>query len=89
MSNTGRKVYPSLKDVAVVMDLHELAPVGRRATGRRDGRRFEGLAKMGQDIPNRPWLGDERDQPNVATTTGALEWKLLPDPRHQFHPRNP
>jgi len=70
------------------MDLHELSPVGRRATGRRDGRRFEGFAKMGQDLPNRPWLRDERDQPNVATTTGALEWKLLPHPGHEFRPRN-
>ena len=85
----GQLVYPSLKDVAVVMDLHELAPVGRRATGRRDGRRFEGFAKMGQDLPNRPWLRDERDQPNVATTTGALEWKLLPHPGHQLGPGNP
>ena len=31
----GQFVGRGLKDVAIVMDLHELAPVGGRATGRR------------------------------------------------------
>ena len=33
----GQLVYPSLKDCPVVMDLHELSPVGRRAPGLRGG----------------------------------------------------
>jgi len=37
-----------LKGVALVVDLDELAPVGGRATSRRDGRRFERFAKMSQ-----------------------------------------
>ena len=49
-----------------------------RATSERHRRRFEGFAKMGQDLPNRPWLRDKRDQPNVATTTGALDGKSSP-----------
>ena len=36
MSIAGRSSIRGLKDVAVVMDLHKLAPVGRRATGGRD-----------------------------------------------------
>jgi len=30
--DVGQLVYPSLKDCPVVVDLHELSPVGRRAT---------------------------------------------------------
>jgi len=35
---------------------------------------------MGEDLPDRARLGDERDQPDVATAVGALERKLLPHP---------
>ena len=35
-----------MKDVAVIMDLHELAPVGRRPAGGSKGRRFERFAEM-------------------------------------------
>jgi hypothetical protein len=34
-----------LKDAAVVVDLHELGPVGGRSTGRRDWRRLERFAE--------------------------------------------
>ena len=54
------------------MDLHEFAPVDRRATGGRDGRWFERFAEVCQDLPDRPWLGDERDRPDVAAAVGAL-----------------
>ncbi len=37
-----------------------------------------------QDLPDRPWLGDERDQPDVATTPRALQRKLLAHPGHEF-----
>lgn len=33
--DVGQFVYPSLKDCPVVVDLHELSPVDRRATGRQ------------------------------------------------------
>jgi hypothetical protein len=42
----GQLVGRGLKDVAVVMDLHKLAPVGGRAAGGRDGRRLERLADL-------------------------------------------
>ena len=35
------------------MGLHELAPVGGRAPGGRDGRWLEWFAKMGQGLPSR------------------------------------
>ena len=89
ISITGSKVYPSLEDVAFVVDLDELVPVGGRATSGRHGRRFERFAKMGQDLPNRPWLRDERDEPNVTAAVRALKRKLLPHPRHELGPRNP
>ena len=41
MSITGRSSIRRLKDYPVVVDLDELGPVGRRATGGRDGLRFE------------------------------------------------
>ena len=31
----------------------------------------------------------EGDQPDVAATRRALEWKLLPHPGQEFRPRNP
>ena len=85
----GQLVYASLKDCPVVVDLHELSPVGRRATGRRDGRWFERFAEMRQDLPDRPRIGNEPDYSDVATTPRALQRKLLPHPRHEFRPRNP
>jgi hypothetical protein len=42
----GQLVGRRLKDIAIVMDLHELTPVGGRAPGRRDGRRLERLAEV-------------------------------------------
>ena len=66
----GQFVHPSLKDCPLVMGLHELSPVGWWAPGRRDGWRLEWFAEVCQDLPDRPWLRDERDQPDVATTPG-------------------
>ena len=42
-----------LSHVAFVVDLHELSPVDRRATGGRDGRRFERFAEVGKDLTSR------------------------------------
>ena len=89
MSITGSSSIRRLKDCPVVMDLHELSPVNRRATGGREGRWLERFAEVCQDLPDQPWIGDERDQPDVAAAGGARKWKLLPHPRHQFRPRNP
>ena len=85
----GQLIYPSLEDVALVVDLDELAPVGRRATSQRHERRLKRFAKIGQDLPDRPGLRDERDQPDVAAAGGTRKRKLLPDPRHQLGPGNP
>ena len=41
MSITGRSSIRRLKDVAVVVGLHELAPVGRCASSGRERRRHE------------------------------------------------
>ena len=46
----GQFVGLRLKDVAVVVDLDELSPVGGRHAGRRDWRRFERFAEV------RSWL---------------------------------
>ena len=42
----GQLVYPSLKDVAVIVDLYEFAPVGGRATSWRDRWRFEWFVQV-------------------------------------------
>ena len=71
------------------MGLHELAPVGGRATSGRDGRRLKWFAEVCENLPDGPRLRDERDQPDVATAVRALKWKLLPHPGHEFRPGNP
>ena len=65
----GQLVYPSLKDIPVVVDLHEFGPVGGRATSRRHRRRFERFTQVGEDLPDRPWLADRKS----AATGGCQE----------------
>jgi hypothetical protein len=65
----GQVVGRGLKDVALVMDLHEFAPVGGRASGRCERRRLERLAQVCQDLPNRVRLADRRS----AATGGRHE----------------
>ena len=78
-----------LNRFAVVMRLDELAPVGRWAPARRDWWWLERFAEVCQNLPDRPWLCDERNQPDVAAAVRALERKLLPHPGHEFRPSNP
>jgi len=85
----GELVRRRLEDVAIVMKLHEFAPVGGRPASGRDRRRFERFAKMREDFPDRAGLRDERDQPDVAAARRARKRKLLPHPRHQLGPCNP
>ena len=75
-----------MKDVAVVMGLHELAPVGRRAASGRTRRRLERLAKMYENLPDVPWIGDEGDEPDVAAAVQAQKGKLLTNSGHKFRP---
>ena len=49
----GQFVGRRLSHVAFVVDLHELSPVGRWATGRRDGRWFERFAEICQGLTSR------------------------------------
>jgi len=53
MSIAGSSSIRRLKDVAVVVNLHELAPVGGRAPGGRDGRRLEWFAEVCQWLTSR------------------------------------
>jgi len=78
--DVGQLVYPSLKDCPVVVDLHELFPVGRRATGGRDWRRLERFAQMREDPPDRPRIGNERDESDVATTPKGTQQETPPPP---------
>ena len=75
-----------MKDVAIVMDLHEFAPVGGRAAKGLHRRWFEWFAEVCQDFPDRPRPRprDEYDKPDVAAAGGARKWNLLPRPRHQL-----
>ena len=74
---------------AVVVHLHEFAPVGRRAASGRDGWRFERLTKRRENLTDGSRLSDQRDEPDVAAAPWTLQWKLLPDPSHQFRLGNP
>jgi hypothetical protein len=49
----GQLVYPSLNRFAIVMDLHELAPVGRWATSGRHRWRLERIAEVCENLTSR------------------------------------
>ena len=68
MSITGSSSFRRPEDVALVVDLDELAPVGRWAPGRRDGGRLQRLAEVCENLVDGHRFGDERDEPDVATT---------------------
>ena len=53
----GQLVGRHLNRFAIVMDLHELAPVDRRATGGRAGRRLERLAEVFEGLTSRGRAG--------------------------------
>jgi bifunctional enzyme CysN/CysC len=57
----GQLVWRRLKDVAFIMDLHELAPVGGRAAGGRHRRRFEWFAHVREDLSDGPRFGETFD----------------------------
>jgi len=85
----GQLVGRRLEDVAVVVDLDELAPVGGRATSGRHRWWLERFAEVRENLADGPRLRDERDQPDVAPAVWALKWKLLPHPGQEFRPCNP
>jgi len=62
----------------------ELSRVGGRAAGGRDWRRLERFAEVREDLPDRPRIGNERDESDVATTPRARKRKLLAHPSHEF-----
>ena len=67
MSIEGSSSIRRFKDVAVVVHLHEFAPVGRRASSGRDGWRFERLAEVRENLTNGSRLSDERGEPDVTS----------------------
>jgi hypothetical protein len=74
-----RQVFRRRLDrVAFVMYLEDLGPTGRRAAGRLERWRVERFAEMEQDLPDRGRVGDERDEPDVATAGRAREKLLSP-----------
>ena len=75
-------------DVAVVMSLVKIAPVGGRASGGRERWRFEWLAEMRDNLADRRRFGDEGDEPDVSAAAGAHERKSLGDPRDELRPRD-
>jgi hypothetical protein len=62
---------------AKLVEKDEFGPVGAPATGGRDGRRLERFAEVRQDLPDRPRIGDECDEPDVATTRFMLSSRPL------------
>jgi hypothetical protein len=55
------------------MSLREFGPIGRRASGRRERWRFEGLAEIREDLPDRGRVNDERDEPDIDATGRTRE----------------
>jgi len=69
MSIAGSSSIRRLEDVAVVMDLDELAPVGGWATSGRHRWWLERFAEMREDFPDRP----RPQQPEVAKSAKARD----------------
>ena len=64
----GQLVGRRLKDRPVVVRLRELAPVGGRAAGGREGRRLERFTQMREDLPDRPRIADR-----MSAATGGCQ----------------
>jgi hypothetical protein len=80
-----------LDRVSFVMYLEDLGPTGRWAAGRLERWRLERwrlerFAEMEQDLPDRGRVGDERDEPDVATAGRAREREVFSDPREELGP---
>ena len=73
-----------MDDIAIVMRLHEFAPVGGRPAGGCEGRRLERFAEMREDRTDGCRVGDEGDEPDVAAACGALEREMLADAGEEF-----
>jgi len=71
------------------MALDELSPLRGRSSGGRHRWWLDRLANVHEDFADRPRIGDERDEADVAATHWALEGKLLPHPGHELGPGNP
>jgi len=54
------------------MRLDELAPVGRRPASWRGRRGFERFAEVRENLPNRPGLDDERNEPDIAAAGNGM-----------------
>ena len=68
------------------MDLHELSPVGRWATGGRDGRSFERFAEMcqwltsrGRSHPSLPWFTNVARSLRKEPKWFLRDWSLVAD----------
>ena len=73
----GQLIGRRLEDIAVVMSLEKLAPVGGWTAVGCDRWRLKRSAKMGQNLADWARLRDDGDEPDVAAAVRALEWKLL------------
>ena len=74
----GQLVRRRLEDIAGVMDLDELTPVGGRPARGRDRRQLERFTEVRQDLPNRTGLRDEGKEPDVATARRARKKETPP-----------
>ena len=52
--------------------------VGGPRAGKTGSKQFERFAEVRENLPDRPRLGDERGESDVAATPRALQRKLLP-----------
>jgi len=80
----GQLVGRHLNRCAVVISLDKLAPVRGRATSGRDGRRLEWFAEVFENLPDRPWLRDEDNEPDVAATGGHASGNSSPTRARSF-----
>jgi hypothetical protein len=80
----GQVVGRGLMKTAVILSLHQVIPVPGWPAGWLHDRRIERFTQMRQNFPNRPRIGDEADQLDIATTLGTRQRNPSPKRASSF-----
>ena len=85
----GQVVGRGLFKTAVILSLHQVIPSDGWPTSWCHIGRLQWLTHVLKNLPNRPRLSDEANQPDVAATIRARQWKFFAHPSQQLRPGDP
>ena len=86
--NHGQVFEKGLMKTAVILSLHQVIPIDRRSSSRRHRGRHQWLTHVLKNLPNRPRLSDEADQPDITAAIRARQRKRFSQtrPTHSVMP---